>query len=86
MGLEGIVAKRRDRPYRSGRSPGSSRGQHFILVVIVERLVDDAIQKRRFALIYQKSILRTQLVHANVECNPFYGRSTLCFHSRRVSR
>jgi ATP-dependent DNA ligase len=22
MGLEGIVAKRRDRPYRSGRSPG----------------------------------------------------------------
>ena len=55
-------------------------------VFIVERLVDDAIQKRRFALIYQKSILRTQLVHANVECNPFCGRSTLYFHSRRVSR
>jgi bifunctional non-homologous end joining protein LigD len=28
MGLEGIVAKRRDRPYRSGRSLAAQRGLH----------------------------------------------------------
>jgi hypothetical protein len=34
-----------------GRSDRAAEDQHFILVVSVERLVDDAIQKRRFALI-----------------------------------
>lgn len=28
LGLEGIVAKRRDQPYRSGRSPDGSWNQH----------------------------------------------------------
>jgi bifunctional non-homologous end joining protein LigD len=30
MGLEGIVAKRRDKPYRSGRSPDWIKVKNFV--------------------------------------------------------